>query len=152
MTMRGSDGRWMRRGIVGAAALAAATLAPPPVGAQTVAQLSDVLGAGKSALGGLGGAGLPAVDQASPSNIAGVLEYCLKHKYLGGGDASAGSSVLGKLTGSGKAKDDGAFKAGSSGLLETGGGDTFSLGGSGIQEKVTDQVCDLVLKHAQSLL
>jgi len=26
------------------------------------------------------------------------------------------------------------------------------LGDSGIKEKVTEQVCDLVLKHAQSLL
>ncbi len=46
----------------------------------------------------------------------------------------------------------GAFKAGSGGMLETGGGDSFSLGGSGLQEKVTEQLCDLVLEHAQSLL
>lgn len=42
--------------------------------------------------------------------------------------------------------------AGSGGKLETGSDDTFSLGGSALQEKVTDQVCDLVLEHAQSLL
>ena len=120
--------------------------------AQSLNDLTGALGGGKGGgLSALGG-GLPDLGQASTGNLAGVLQYCIKHKYLGGGDASAGSSVLGKLTGSGKAKDDGAFKAGSGGLLETGGGDTFSLGGSGIQEKVTDQVCDLVLKHAQSLL
>ena len=37
-------------------------------------------------------------------------------------------------------------------MLDTGGGNSFSLGGSGIQEKVTEQVCSLVLEHAQSLL
>lgn len=137
------------------ALLAFLPLATAPASAQTLSQLSDVLGAGKSAaggaLGGLGG-GIPSVDQASTGNLAGVLEYCVKHKYLGGGDAkSVSSSLLGKATGSG---DDSGYKAGSSGLLETGGGKTFGLGGSGggIQSQVTDKVCDLVLEHAQSLL
>ena len=69
-----------------------------------------------------------------------------------GGDASAGSSVLGKLTGSGQAKKDSGFMASSKGMLDTGGGETIGLGGQGIKAKVTDQVCDLVLEHAQSLL
>ena len=55
-----------------------------------------------------------------------------------------------QLTGSADERRS-AFKAGSGGLLETGGGQTFGLGG-GIKEQVTEQVCDLVLKHAQSLL
>jgi hypothetical protein len=42
--------------------------------------------------------------------------------------------------------------AGSKGLLDTGGGQSFGLGGEGVKAKVTEQVCDLVLKHAQSLL
>jgi hypothetical protein len=146
---------WRRWGI-GAAACAALALAQPtalPASAQTLGQLPDVLGGGEKAggaLGGLGG-GLPSLDRASPSNIAGVLQYCVKNKYLGGGAESVGSSVLGKLTGSGKASDDSAFKAGSDGLLQTGNGQTFGLGG-GIKEKVTEQVCDMVLEHAQSLL
>ena len=105
--------------------------------AQSLKDLSGALG---SVTGGSGG--LPSVDQASPSNLTGVLEYCLKNKYLGGGSAAAGSSLLGKLTGSGKASDQSAYKAGSGGLLDTGGGDSFSLGGSGIKEKVTEQVCE----------
>ena len=131
--------------VVAAGALALAPLALP-VQAQSLKDLTGAVGAVTG-----GGGGLPSVDQASPSNLTGVLEYCLKNKYLGGGSAAAGSSLLGKLTGSGKASDEGAFEAGSGGMLETGGGDSFSLGGSGIQEKVTEQVCDLVLKHAQSL-
>ena len=99
-----------------------------------------------------GGAVLPSVEQASPSNLTGVLDYCVKNKYLGGGSAAAGSSLLRKLTGSGKASDESAFKAGSGGMLETDDGDGFSLDGSGIQEKATKQVCNLVLKHVQSLL
>jgi hypothetical protein len=125
------------------AALAVAQLGVASVQAQSLKDLTGAVGAVT------GGGGMPSVDQASSSNIAGVLEYCVKNKYLGGG---SGSDVLGKLTSSGKATDDSAYKAGSGGMLETGGGDSFSLGGSGIQEKVTEQVCDLVLKHAQSLL
>ncbi len=136
--------RSVRRCLAVAAALA---LAVAPLAAQAQS-LKDLTGA----VGAVTGGGLPSVEQASPSNLTGVLEYCLKNKYLGGGSAEAGSSLLGKLTGSGKASDEGTFKAGSGGMLETGGGDMLSLGGSGLQEKVTEQVCDLVLKHAQSLL
>jgi len=103
-----------RRGLGTTAAVLAAVLAlAAPARAQTLAQLTDMLGGVGKSLGGLSG-GLPSVDQASPSNIAGVLQYCVKNKYLGGNAQSAGSSLLGKLTGSKKASsDDGAFKAGS---------------------------------------
>ena len=60
--------------------------------------------------------------------------------------------MVSKLTGSGSGTKDSGFKAGNKGLLETGGGETFGLGGSGLQAKITDEVCDMVLKHAQSLL
>ena len=137
----------IRTGSRGCLAVLAAALAVAPLAAQAQS-LKDLTGA----VGAVTGGGLPSVEQASPSNLTGVLEYCLKNEYLGGGSAAAGSSLLGKLTGSGKASDAGAYKAGSGGMLETGGGDMLSLGGSGIQEKVTEQVCDLVLEHAQSLL
>ncbi len=139
----------IRSGSMGCLVVLAAALAVAPLAAEAQS-LKDLTGAVGAVTGG--GGGLPSVEQASPSNLTGVLEYCLKNKYLGGGSAAAGSSLLGKLTGSGKASDAGAYKAGSGGMLETGGGDMLSLGGSGIQEKVTEQVCDLVLEHAQSLL
>lgn len=145
---------WRRCGIGAAcAALALLQSAALPASAQMLSQLSDIPGGGKSAgsaLGGLSG-GLPSLDQSNPSNIAGVLQYCVKNKYLGGDAESMGSSVVGKLTGSGKASDDSAFKAGSDGLLQTGNGQTFSLGG-GLKEEATKRVCDMVLEHAQSLL
>ena len=139
-------------GLVAVTILALAPLALPARG-QSLNGLSDALGGGKggaAALGAVGG--IPSVDQASPGNLAGVLQYCVKNNYLGGADATAGSSLVGKFTGSGQGSKDGGFTTGSKGLLETGGGETFGLGGSGLQAKITDQVCDLVLKHAQSLL
>ena len=133
------------------AALIALLIAALPVAApaQSLNDLSAALGGGKgaSAMGGL-----PSLDEASPSNIAGVLQYCVKNNYLGGADKATGSSLVGKLTGSGQASKDSGFQTGSKGLLDTGSGETFGLGGNGLQAKITDQVCDMVLKHAGSML
>ena len=139
-------------GLVAVTILALAPLALPACG-QSLNGLSDALGGGKggtAALGAVGG--VPSLDQASPGNLAGVLQYCVKNNYLGGAEGAAGSSLVGKFTGSGQGDKTSGFTTGSKGLLETGGGQTFGLGGSGLQAKITDQVCDLVLKHAQSLL
>ena len=104
-------------------------------------------------LGGLGGGGLPAVGQASPSNTAGVLQYCIQNKFVGGGGASSvKDSLLSKVTGGGQSTNDSGYKAGSSGLLQTGNGQNYSLGGDGIKAQVTQKVCDQVLQHAKSLL
>lgn len=125
-----------------------------PAPAQTLNDLSGAIGGGKSGgLAALGGGELPAVDQASTGNLAGVLQYCIKNKYLGGGDASSvEQSLLGKAGGAGEAQKDKGFMDGAGGLLDTGGGQSFSLGGDGLQKTVTDKVCDLVLEHAQSML
>jgi hypothetical protein len=96
---------------------------------------------------------MPSVGQASPSNTAGVLQYCVRNNYVGGGSAaSVKDSLLRKVGGGGKTADDSGFKAGNEGMLETGGGQNFSLGGSGVKEQVTRKVCDQVLQHAKSLL
>ncbi len=131
--------------VIGAAMLV--QLVALPAMAQSLNDLTSVLG--KSG----GGLGLPMVDQAGPANVAGVLEYCVKNNYLAGGDiGSVQDSLLGQLGGVGEAEKDPGYAAGLGGLLDTGGGDSFSLGGSGIQETVTEQVCDLVLEHAHSFL
>ena len=67
-----------RRAVAAALALCLAALAAP-VQAQSLKDLSGALG---SVTGGSGG--LPSVEQASPSNLTGVLEYCLKNKALFG--------------------------------------------------------------------
>lgn len=77
------------------------------------------------ALSNLGG-GLPSVSGAGAENTAGVLSYCVKNNYLGGGSAS---EVLGALSGRGDTSQSSAFRSGESGQLETGGSETFSLAG-----------------------
>jgi hypothetical protein len=128
-----------------------------PAQAQLLDQLKGAMGSGQGgssggALGGLGG-GMPAVDQASPGNTAGVLQYCIRNNYVDGGAASSvKNSIVSKLTGSGQSANDSGFKAGNNGMLQTGNGHGFSLGGSGINAQVTQKVCGLVLQHAKSLL
>jgi hypothetical protein len=127
-------------GIVAFAALAL-QLVGPPVRAQQLP------------LGGLGGLGgdLPSVTQAGPANTAGVLQYCVQNSYLSDGVAGpAKNALLGQVPGSGQSSD---FKAGSNGLLQTGNGQSFNLGGGGgIKSQMTQKVCDMVLQHAKSLL
>jgi hypothetical protein len=150
----GSPGRChARRGAMlsggrglGALAVAAQILLVVSAQAQSLNDLSGALG-GTEALGGM-----RSLDQAGPSNVAGMLQYCVKNNYLGGADKATGSSLVGKFTGSGQGTKDSGFQAGSKGFLDTGGGETFGLGGSGLEAKITDQVCDMILKDAQSLL
>jgi hypothetical protein len=139
--------------------LAVSQLADHPARAQFMDQLKGAVGAGQSgssggALGGLGGAGgMPSVGQAAPSNIAGVLQYCIQNKYVGGGGASSiKDSLMSKVTGSGKSTNDSGFQEGSRGLLQTGNGQSYGLGGGGIKAEITQKVCDQVLQHAKSLL
>jgi hypothetical protein len=127
-----------------------------PAQAQSLNQLKGATGseqgAGGRALGGLGGA-MPSVDQASPSNTAGVLQYCIRNNYVSGGAASSvKDSIVGKMTNSGESANDSGFKAGNNGMLDTGNGQSFSLGSGGVKAQVTHKVCDMVLQHAKSLL
>jgi hypothetical protein len=137
--------------VVGMSSLSVST-----VQAQLMDQLKGAVGSGQTggALGGLGGGGgLPAVGQASPSNTAGVLQYCVRNNYVNGNAASSvKNSLLSKVTGGGQTSNDSGFKAGNSGILQTGKGQDFSLGGDGIKAQVTHKVCDEVLQHAKSLL
>jgi hypothetical protein len=107
---------------LGCAALSLGMLLQAPQNlaqAQLLDQLKGAVGGGG---GGLGGA-LPSVEKASPSNTAGVLQYCVKNNYVSGGAASSvKDSLLSKVTGSGHGTSDSGFKAGSNGLLDTGSG------------------------------
>jgi hypothetical protein len=117
--------------------------------AQLMDQLKGAVGGGQSG-GGLLGGGIPSVGQASPGNMAGVLQYCIQNKYVGaGGASSVKDSLLSKVTGQ---SENSGYKQGSSGLLQTGAGQNYSLGGDGIKAQITQKVCDQVLQHAKSLL
>jgi hypothetical protein len=115
------------------------------------AQLMDQLkSAGSGLLGGAVGGGIPSVTQASPGNLAGVLQYCVQNNYMSSGSVSSvKDSLLSKVTGGGS---NSSFQAGSGGLLETGNGQNFSLGGGGLKQEIVQQVCNQVLAHAKSLL
>ena len=137
---------WRSRGIT-ALAVALLEFAAPTVQAQLPG------GLGGNALGGLGG-GLPSVTQAGPANTAGVLQYCVQNNYLSDGVAGpAKNALLSQTPGSGQSSD---FQKGSNGLLQTGNGQSFNLGGSGdtgsVKSEITHKVCDMVLQHAKSLL
>ena len=158
--------RWMPQGFAVIAIIFGLTpFSAGPVSAQLLDQLKGAAGmgqgggtsgggtSGSGVLGGLGGGGgLPSVGQAGPSNTAGVLQYCVRNNYVGGGASSVKDSLLSKVTGSGHSTNDSGYKAGSNGLLNTGNGQSYSLGGGGIKAQVTQKVCDLVLQHAKSLL
>ncbi len=97
-------------------------------------------------------AGLPSVNQADPSNIAGLLQYCVQNNYLSSATAGAAQSgLLAKIPGAQQSSD---YTAGSSGLLQTGNGKSFDLGSvtGDLKSQVASKVCDAVLQHAQSLL
>ncbi len=130
-----------------------------PAFAQLPTQLPGGLGSGQGGnlLGRLGGdtPGLPSVAQTGPANTAGVLQYCVQNNYLGNGAAtSAKTALMGKFPQSNQ--NSSGFKQGSSGLLDMGNSQTFSLGGGGagdsLKGKVTQKVCDMILQHAKSLL
>jgi hypothetical protein len=122
-------------------------IAIAPAHAQLMDQLKGAMGTGQ----GGGALAVPSVNQASPSNIAGVLQYCVQNNYVSGGSAtSVKDSLVNKVTGPSHAPDS-QFQQGSNGVLDTGNGSNFSLGG-GIKEQVTKKVCDLALGHAKSLL
>ena len=126
-----------------------------PAHAQVLNSLKGAAGIGGG--GGGGGLAMPQVGSASSGNIAGVLQYCMRNNYLGGGGAqSTESGLLGKLGGG--ATSSSQYESGSQGQLQTGGGRSFSLAGNGdstgggLKAKLTQKVCDQVLKHAKSLL
>ncbi|MCE7795466.1 DUF2501 domain-containing protein [Sphingobium sufflavum] len=122
-------------------------------------QLPD-LGGGGLGSGGLGGGGLgggqtggllglllPNVVSVAAPNAAGVLGYCLKNKFLGSGTGAA--SVIGQLTGRTGAKAEPGYVAGRKGLLQM-EGNSLPLGN--LKAQATTKVCDLVLRHAKTLL
>ena len=136
----------MRSLIMGILAVAVLALTDGAAQAQIMDQLKGAAGGAGGSVGG----GIPSVGQAGAGNTAGVLEYCIKNKYLGsGGASSVKDSLLGKVTGQ---SNDSGYRAGSSGMLQTGNGQNYSLGGDGIKAQITQTVCDQALQHAKSLL
>jgi hypothetical protein len=112
-------------------------------------------------LGGLGGKlggmlGGNSMSSGSIGNVAGLLQYCVKNNYLGGGSGASGlaGKLLGKTDG-GEGNAD--YKSGLSGILKGNNGKTTDLsnvggGNSELKAKITTKACDIVLKQGQKFL
>lgn len=118
-------------------------------GTAVLLAVAGALGAAQAQLPSLSGltGGMPDVSSMSAGNAAGVLSYCVKNKYLGGGDAS---SVLGGLTGKPDVKSSSDYADGQAGKLDLGGDSSLSM--DSVTGKMKSKVCNLVLKNAKSLL
>jgi len=107
---------------------------------------------GSSGAGGLAenlGFSMPAIGNSTVGNAAGVLQYCIKNNYLGGGDAaSVKDKLLAKITG--QKQQQSGFASGAKGLLKGGDGQTLNF--KLLSSKVKEKGCDYVLKNATRLL
>jgi hypothetical protein len=95
---------------------------------------------------------MPSLDQVGTGNIAGVLEYCAKSKFLGGDASGLKDKLVGQLGGQAKADADPGYQEGLSGVLGGQSGQDLNLNGGGLKKQLTEKVCDQVLTYGQSLL
>ena len=143
--------------IRGAAILIAALLPFPVAHAQLgdlikqkdVSGMSGGLGDAAGLTGALSG---QSVTSGSLGNVAGLLEFCIKNKYLGGNKAaSVKDSLMRKLPG-GTSSSDSGYSSGAKGILSSSDGSQLDLSAGGIKKQVTKQICDMVLDQGKSML
>lgn len=125
------------------------------------AQLGNLLQQGTTngapgGLGNLGGMGSALSGQSltsgSTSNVAGVLQFCIKNNYLSGdGASSVKDSLMSKLPGGASTSDSG-YTQGAKGILSSSDGKQVDLSGSGLKQQITKQVCDKILAQGKSLM
>jgi hypothetical protein len=116
--------------------IALAGFAAGSLGAQTMPRLP----------GGVGG--LPDISKMGVPNVAGVLGYCVKNKFLG---SSGAGSVIDGLKGKPGVTASPDFSAGEAGNIIPGAGASpVSLGS--LPASLKTQACDQVLRHGSSLL
>lgn len=108
-------------------------------------------GGGLGALGGALGGG--SMSSGSMGNAAGLIEYCLKNKYLSGsGVSQVKDGLMGKMPGGqAQASKDSAYMDGAKGILTGSDGKKTDLT-SGMTDSIKKQACDVVLKQAQAML
>jgi hypothetical protein len=162
--MEDSMKRYMK-GVVAAATLIGLAIPFSASHAQLGNLLNQGANGGSSGLSGLtggsssGGVGSlssalsgGSVTSSNSSNVAGVLQFCIKNNYLGGNSASSvKDSLMSKLPG-GTSSSNSSFTDGSNGVLDTGSGQKLSLGGDGVKQQLTKQICDKILDQGKSML
>lgn len=112
------------------------------------------------ALKGVSGGDASSLMSASTGNVAGIVEFCVKNNYLGGGASGIKDQLMGKLGGEDESdQNKTGFADGAKGLLNTSDGKTIDLseaGGAadigGMKTKLTKKACSAVLDQAKSLL
>ncbi|MDL9999617.1 DUF2501 domain-containing protein [Variovorax sp. J22P240] len=112
---------------------------------------------GLDALKGLAGGGgsssaLGSMASGSLGNAAGVLEYCLKNKYLSGDAASSVKDQLMSKIPGGKPASDSGYVDGSQGILTGSDGKKMDLTGGGLKQEITKRACDFVLQQGKSMI
>jgi hypothetical protein len=155
----------MRR-VVASAMLVGLALPFSAVQAQLGNLLNQGAGGSSQGLGGLTGGGTSSgglgdlgsalssgsVTSSNSGNVAGVLQFCIKNNYLGGGSASSvKDSLMSKLPG-GASNTDSGYTDGAKGIVDTGSGQKLSLGGDGVKQQLTKQICDKILDQGKSML
>ncbi|MGG4604004.1 DUF2501 domain-containing protein [Paenalcaligenes sp. Me131] len=109
---------------------------------------------GAAGLGNLGSSlGLPSIGSGAASNVAGILEYCLKNKYLKAANAdNIKDQLMGKLGMDSPAKQqqDAGYQQGLTGMLSGSDGSSFDI--SKVKDDLKEKACDYVLDNASSLL
>ncbi len=108
---------------------------------------SSLLGGGAGGLLSGSGAG-----SSNISNIAGVLQYCLKNKYLSGNSAQSIQDSLMNKTTNKPSTTSSSYTDGIKGILHSDDGKQMNLGGSGLKAAATEQICNTVLSSAKSML
>ncbi len=112
------------------------------------------------ALKGVSGGDASSLMSANTGNVVGIVEFCVKNNYLGGGASGIKDQLMGKLGGEDESdQDKTGFADGAKGLLNTSDGKTVDLseaGGAadigGMKTKLTKKACSAVLDQAKSLL
>lgn len=102
---------------------------------------------GNSGMGSTMGAALPSLSSASTGNVAGVLSYCVQNNIVQG---SSATNTLSALTGQSGVTSSSGYTEGTQGDIQSGNGNSFSLGG--LSDQLKTKACNMVLQHAQSLL
>jgi hypothetical protein len=143
-------GMLMKMRIVGIAATCLAITFSLASSAQDLGNLG-------SKLGGMAPGGGASMSSGSMGNVAGLLGYCVKNNYLGGGSGASGiqNQLMGKM--GGHSTSDSGYQSGSNGILQSGNGKSVNLanvggGSSDMKSKITSKVCDTVLKQGKSFL
>ncbi|QHC35064.1 YjjA family protein [Komagataeibacter xylinus] len=128
-----------------------AALAAAPAHAEGFGGLGGLGGNASSLLSG-SGMSMPSVSSLAPSNVTGLLSYCVQNNYLQGNSPSTLLSSLKQKAGLDTSSSQ--YSNGQNGVLDTGNGNTFSLATlkGNLKQKVTTKVCNAVLKQGKSLL